>query len=316
MDTLLQDLKFSLRLLAKSPGFTAAAVGLLALGIGLNTGMFTFIYTLAFSPRPFADPARIVQLYTQDRQQPDQYRIFSYPLWRELTGRRDLFTGVLAFNHTIVGHQAGAETRRAFASIISGNYFDTLGVQLARGRTFTAAEEQPGAARSVVIVSHTHWRRTGFDPGLLGRTLRINEQLYTVVGIAPEGFSGTTALAGPEFYFPLGVFESLENYRFGEERRTLDRADAYNLFVVARLAPGVELGSARAALDALGASLERAYPVEFKQQTVTAGPLPRLGTSSSPRAEGVVTAFCAVLMALAGSVLLIVCLNLAGLLLA
>ncbi|HRG56290.1 MAG TPA: hypothetical protein PLG56_09640, partial [Lacunisphaera sp.] len=84
---MLADLKLSLRLLAKSPGFSLAAIAVLALGIGLNTGMFTFIYTLAFSPRAFAEPDHIVQLYTQDRRQPDQYRLFSYPLWRELGAR-------------------------------------------------------------------------------------------------------------------------------------------------------------------------------------------------------------------------------------
>ncbi|MDI1248763.1 MAG: ABC transporter permease, partial [Lacunisphaera sp.] len=252
MGSLLQDLRFSVRLLAKAPGFAAAAVAVLALGLGLNTGMFTVIYGLAFSPRPFAEPARIVQLYTQDRKQPDRYRLFSYPLWQELRARPDLFAGVMGFNHTVVGQQEGADTRRSFASIISSNYFDTLGVRLARGRSFTAAEERPGAALPVVIVSHAHWRKTGFDPGLLGRTLRINERPFTVVGIAPEGFSGTTALIGPEFYFPLGMFEHLENFALGEEPRRLDRPDAYQLFVVARLAAGVDAGSARAALDTLG----------------------------------------------------------------
>jgi hypothetical protein len=93
MSTLLQDLKFSLRLLAKTPGFTAAAIGVLALGIGLNTGMFTFIYGLAFQPRSFADPDRVVQLYTQDRKNPRSFRIFSHPLWRELNARPDLRRG-------------------------------------------------------------------------------------------------------------------------------------------------------------------------------------------------------------------------------
>jgi predicted permease len=316
MSTLLQDLRFGLRLLAKSPGFAAAAIGVLTLGLGINTGMFTVIYGLAFSPRPFAEPDRIVQVYTQDRKKPDNYRLFSYPLWHELNARRDLFAEVMGFNHTVVGHQEGTDTRRAFASIITANYFETLGIRLTRGRTFTAAEERPGAALPVVIVSHAHWRKTGFDPGLLGRLLRINERTYTVIGIAPEGFSGTTAFVGPEFYFPLGTFALLENFILGEERRSLDRPDAYQLFVVARLAPGIETDSARAALDSLGANLERAYPVEFKEQTVTVGPLPRLGTSSSPRSEGAVAAFCAVLMALAASVLLIVCLNIASLLLA
>ena len=316
MNSLLQDLKFSFRLLAKSPGFTAAAVGVLALGIGLNTGMFTVIYGLAFSPRPFAEPDRIVRVYTQDKKQPDDYRLFSYPLWRELSTRRDLFSGVLGFNQTIVGHQVGAETRRTFAAVVTSNYFDTFGVRLVRGRAFNAAEERPGAAVPVVIVSHAHWRKTGFDPGLIGRTLRINEKLFTVVGIAPEGFSGTTAFIGPEFFFPLGTFELLENFLIGEEHRSLERPDAYQLFVVARLAPGVEAGSAKAALETLGTHLERAYPVEFKDQAVALGPLPRMGTSSAPRSEAAFTAFCVVLMALAGAVLLIVCLNLAGLLLA
>jgi predicted permease len=313
---MLTDLRLAFRLLVKSPGFTTAAIGVLALGIGLNSGMFTLIYTLAFSPRPFVEPARIVQVYTQDRKQPDQYRIFSHPLYADLAARTDLFSGVIAFNHTLVGHQEGRETRRAFASIVSANYFDTLGVPLARGRSFSAAEERPGAALPVVIISHSHWRKAGFPADILGRVLRINERAYTVVGVAPEGFSGTTALFGPEFYFPLGVFESLENFAIGEERRPLARADSFSLFVVARLAPGVKAGSAKAALDALGANLERAHPVEFKDQTVTLAPLPRLGTSSSPRSEVPVTIFCGVLMALAGAVLLIVCLNLAGLLLA
>jgi len=316
MSTLLSDLKFSLRLLAKTPGFSLAAIGMLALGIGLNSGMFTLVYTLVFSPRPFAEPDRIVQVYTQSRKQPDQYRIFSHPLYRDLAARTDLFAGVLAFNHTLVGHQEGTETRRAFASIISANYFDALGVRLVRGRAFTAQEERPGSALPVAIVSHSHWRKTGFRADIVGSVLRVNERTYTVVGVAPEGFSGTTALFGPEFYFPLGVFESLENFSIGETRRQLDRADSYQLFLVARLAPGIEAGQARAALDALGVSLERAYPVEFKDQTVTVAPLPRLGTSSSPRSEGPVAIFCGVLLALAGAVLLVVCLNLAGLLLA
>jgi len=312
----LSDLKFALRLLAKSPGFSLAAVGVLALGIGLNTGMFTVIYALAFSPRPFADPDCIVQVYTQGRKNPDSYRQFSYPLWRELNARHDLFAGALGFTHTIVGLQEGTETRRTFASIVSANYFDVLGVKLPRGRVFTPAEERPGAAAQVVIVSHAFWRKTGFDPGLLGRVLRVNERPFAIVGVAPEGFSGTTMLFGPEFFFPLGDYSSLENFVIGDERRALERADAYNLIVVARLASGTALGQAQAALDALGANLERAFPVEFKDQTVAAGPLARLGTSSSPRSEAPVKIFCGVLMALAGAVLLIVCLNLAGLLLA
>ncbi len=316
MSTFLSELRFSLRLLAKTPGFTLAAVLVLTIGIGLNTGMFSVVYNLAFSPRPYPEPDRVVQIYTQDRKNPESYRLFSYPLWKELSARRDLFSGVLGFNHTLVGVQDGTATRRAFASVVTSNFFDTLGVRLARGRTFSAADEKPGAALPVVIVSHAHWRKTDFDPDILGRTVRINERNYTVVGITPEGFSGTMAFIGPEFYFPLGTFELLENFTIGQERRRLERADSYQLFVVGRLASDTDLGAARSALDAFGTNLERSFPVEFKNQTVTAGPLPRLGTSSAPRADGPFKAFCLVLLALAGAVLLIVCLNLASLLLA
>ncbi|MBA3850548.1 MAG: hypothetical protein C0502_11235, partial [Opitutus sp.] len=302
--------------LAKSPGFSLAAIAILALGIGLNTGMFSFVYALVLSPRPFDDAGRIVQVYTQSRTQPDSFRQFSYPLWRELSQRHDLFAGALAFTHTLVGLQNGDSTRRVFASLVSANYFDVLGVRLARGRVFTAEEARPGASLPVVIVSHAHWRKTGFDPDIVGRTLRVNERAYTIVGVAPEGFSGTTALIGPEFFFPLGLYDSLENILVGEERRRLERADAYGLVVVARLAAGVELGSAQTALAALGASLEQTFPVEFKEQTLTAGPLPRLGTSSSPRSDTATAAFGAVMLGLSASVLLIVCLNLAGLILA
>ena len=134
MQILIQDLKYSIRLLGKSPGFTAAAITILALGIGLNTAMFSVIHALAFSARPFPEPDRIVQLYTQDKKQPDNYRAFTYATYRELRGRSDQFSGVLAHNLSLVGIGDGAESRRTLVGIVSSNYFDVLGVRLPRGR--------------------------------------------------------------------------------------------------------------------------------------------------------------------------------------
>ncbi|MES1167112.1 MAG: hypothetical protein ABUL68_03845, partial [Pseudomonadota bacterium] len=108
MNTLLQDLKFSLRLLGKTPGFTAAAITVLALGIGLNTAMFSVIHALVFSARPFPEAERVVQIYTQDKKQPDNYRGFSYATWLELRGRSDQFTGVLAHTLSLAGIGDGA----------------------------------------------------------------------------------------------------------------------------------------------------------------------------------------------------------------
>ncbi|MBI2510422.1 MAG: ABC transporter permease [Opitutae bacterium] len=314
---MLQDLRFGLRLLAKSPGFTFAAIAVLAIGIGLNTAVFSLTYALAFSPRPFARPEQIVQLYTHDRKEPTNYRAFSYPLYRDIAARTDLFSSVMAHNLTMVGIGEKGQTRRSLSAIVSANYFATLGVPLLQGRAFTPAEERPGANATVVVASYQYWRKTGFAPDLVGSTVRINERLFTVVGITPEGFSGTMMLFGPELYFPLSLFDSLSNdFEAVAKRRSLERADSYNLFIVARLADGVSRASASAALDALGVGLERNFPVEFKEKTVALGTLPRLGTSTSPSEETTIALLGVVLLGMSGAVLLVVCLNLAGLLLA
>jgi predicted permease len=313
---MLQDLRFGLRLLAKSPGFAFAAIAVLAIGIGLNTAVFSLTYAVAFSPRPFADPARIVQLYTHDRKEPANYRAFSYPLFQEIAKRSDLFSAVFAHKTTLVGLNDRGVTRRSLASLVSANYFAALGVPLLRGRAFTPEEERPGANIEVAVASHHYWRRTGFSPNLIGSTVRVNEHLFTIVGIAPEGFSGTMMLVGPELYFPLGVFPTLASSIAEADKRTLERADAYNLLVVARLAPGVTHEAARTALGALGVALEQQFPAEFKDKTVGLGPLPRLSSSTSPRDETALSLVGLLMLGLSGAVLLVVCLNLAGLLLA
>ena len=316
MNTFLQDLRFSFRLLGKSPGFTATAIVVLALGIGVNTAIFSVVHALIYSSRPFRHAEQVVQLYTQDKKKPDDYRLFSYPTYRDLRDQPGQFSGLLAHNLSMVGVGDGADARRTFASVVSSNYFDVLGVKLIRGRAFTLAEEAPGSAAPVVIVSHVYWKKSGFNPALVGSTIRINERPFTVVGIAPENFTGTMMLFGPELYFPLGMYDQLTNDFQAEAKRTLEHRDAYNLFVVGRLAPGVSLESAKAALAAYATNLEKNFPVEQKDQTFTAGHLPRLSTSSSPATESELSLIGLLLLGMAGIVLLIASLNLANMLLA
>ena len=316
MNSLLFDFRFALRVLAKSPGFTISAVLVLALGIGLNTAMFSAVYALAFSPRAFPAPAQLVQLHTQNKKEPSHFRAFSHAAYRELGGRRDLFAGVLAQNLALVGVGEGAETRRALAAIVSANFFDVLGVPLARGRGFTAAEESPGADAPVVIVSHLYWRNSGFKPGLIGSALRLNGRPYTVIGITPENFTGTNATLGPEYYFPLGVLDSLAHEGREGRRHALASPNVFALLLVARLQPGVTPAAAGAALAGVAAGLERLYPVEQKDQTFIAGALPRFITGAAPEQDDAVRIFALILLGLTGAVLLIVSLNLAGLLLA
>lgn len=305
------DLRFALRQLLKSPGFTAAAVLVLGLGIGLNTAMFSALYALALSPPPFPEPGRVVQLYSRDRQEPSSYRAFSHAAYRELRERRDLFTGVLAQALGFVAVGDGGAARRGVSTIVSANYFEVLGVPLLRGRGFSPAEETPGADLPVVVVSHFHWRNAGSNPDLVGSTLRINGRLFTVVGITPEGFTGANASIGPEFYFPLGVLDSL-----GGGRTPLHETSTFPLSLLARLQPGISADTAQAALAGTAAGLEALYPVEQRNQDIILGPLPRFVAGPEPKDPGPMPIVLGtVLLGLTGSVLLLVSLNLAGLLL-
>ena len=316
MNTLLQDLKFSLRLLAKSPGFTAAAITVLALGIGVNTAIFSMVHELIFSPRPWPAEKQVVQLYTQDEKDPKRFRMFSYPVYQEMQQHNAAFTDIMAHNLTMVGVGEGETARRTFGALISSNYFSTLQVPLLRGRSFLPAEEKPGAAVPVMIVSYNYWKRAGFPADFVGRTLRINERPFTVVGIAPEGFSGTMMLFGPELYFPLGCYDLLSNDFASEAKRTLERSDAYNLVLVGRLKPGQTMESAAPGLKTLATQLRETFSQELKDQTFTARPVPRLSTSNAPAQESSLSVLGVTMLGMAGIVLLIASLNLANMLLA
>jgi predicted permease len=314
-----RDVRYAFRTLAKSPGFTAVAVFTLALGIGANTAIFTIVHDFLFSPRPFPDDAQVVQVYSQDKKHPNIFRPFSYPTYadiREGSATKALFSGLLAHNSAMVSIGEGETSRRAFVSIVSSNYFRVLEVRLARGRAFLPEEEVPGSTIPVVIASYPYWKNTGFDPQLVGKTIRVNERPFTVVGITPEYFSGTMMIFGPELYFPLGDYDLLTNDSSAEVKRTLDRRDGYALLVVGRLKPGVTATAAEAALQTVAANLEKALPVEQKDQTFLVRPLPRLDTGPYPADESSLTVLGVMLCALAAIVLLVACLNLAGVLLA
>ena len=193
MGSLTRDLAFSIRLLFKRPWFTAAAVAVLSLGIGANTAIFSLINNFLLKPLVLQKPEQLVGCFSRDTHKPDSYRGFSYPNYADLRQNRTVFSAVAAHNLAMVGLAEGDTTRRAFVDIVSSNYFQTLGVPLYRGRAFTPAEERPGSGATVAIASHAFWKRSGATTdGFLGKTLRVNGHLFTVVGIAAEGFTGTT----------------------------------------------------------------------------------------------------------------------------
>jgi predicted permease len=315
MSRLLQDLHYGVRSFMKTPGFSAVAIVVMALGIGANTAIFTIINEMLF--RPLSGKADdLVGLYSHDRTLADSYRAFSYPNYVDIRDNAGVFDGLMAHTFAILGTPAGDTTRRLFADVISSNYFDTLGVRLAAGRPFTADEERPGARIPVVIVSYGWWKKENLDPSFLGRTIRLNARDFTVVGVTPEGFSGTMALASAEVYLPLGVFDEVVNDIFKNSGRGLgDRAHTA-LVLAGRLKPGIDEASAAARLDTLSRQLESAYPAENKNQALTIHPLPRMSTNTSPQTDTALNGVSALLLGLSSIVLVIACLNVANMLLA
>jgi predicted permease len=311
---MINDFRFAFRQLWKSPSFTIAAVTVLALGIGVNTAIFSLVNVMVFQPPAYKQPAEIVQLFSQDKKDPKTYRAFSYPTYRDIQEQNTVFSGLLAHDDSLVGFGEKGNFRRAVVDIVSSNYFSVLGVLPAYGRPFLPEEEKPGAGARVAVVSYSYWQKHSRDPSVLGRALLINGRAYTIVGIMPEGFTGTESVFSREAWLPLGVYDEIISDRGGG--RSLAERGNDRLILIGRLKPGVSAEAAQPALKGLAANLEAAFPVEQKDQTLMTAPLNRFGTSTAPIEKDEVPTIGALLTAMAAVVLLVACLNLANMLLA
>ncbi len=314
MNHLWQDVRYGIRMLVNKPGFTAAAVLVLALGIGANSAVFSLINAFLLKPLAIAKPSELTGLYSRDAKHPDAYRGFSYPNYVDIRDHNPVFASLMAHTLAMVGVQEGDDTKRAFAGIVSSNYFSTLGVNLLRGRGFLADEEKPGAELTA-IVSYPFWKKRGEDPQLVGKQVRINGHLFTVVGIAPKGFTGTTALLSPELYVPLGAFSLVMNDFDGQVKPLSDRNNNA-LIPVGRFKPGMTQQAADAALAVIAAQMEKAFPGENKDQTLLVRPLSRLSISTNPTDDSGMRVPAILLLSLAAVVLLIASLNLANMMMA
>jgi len=301
-------------MLLHKPGFTIAAVAVLSLGIGANTAIFSLVNAFLLKPLVIHKPEELVGCFSRDTRKPD-YRAFSYPNYVDLRENNNVFTSLAAHNMAMIGLAEGDTTRRLFGDVVSSNYFATFGVSLFRGRPFTALEERPGSGIPSAIVSYSFWKKTGADPQLLGKTLRINGRFCNVVGIAPEGFTGTTALISPELFLPLGMYEHLMN-DFEGHGRPLAARNNHTLILVGRLRPGLKPQTADPLLAAAASRLEQAYPGENKNQTFIARRLSRMSISTNPQGDSELIVPSILLLSMAGVVLLIASLNVANMMLA
>jgi predicted permease len=306
MSTLSTDVRYALRMLARSPGFAAAAIATLALGIGANTAVFSVVDSLLFKAPPgIAHPESLAWISSvrHGRLQP-----MSYPDYADTAKENGFFSGVLAVSRAAAHVTRGGEAERVRAQIVSENAFDVAGVKPALGRGFLPEDDRQ--ARPVVVLGNRYWR-TGFDsdPGAVGSSVMINGRAWTIVGVAPADFLGLT----PDPEEIADVFLPITAHFSAERSRQLENRDSAWLLVLARLAPGVSIARASAAAAVIAARSAASRAADMRDLTATAtaiqGWVP-------PGQLTQVLPFALFGLISTGLVLLIACANVANLLLA
>src|SRR5215471_2876061 len=316
---MMQDFRFALRQLFKTPGFTTVAVLTLALAIGVNSAIFALINGVLLKPVVPLRPAEVVNVFTARQNASHDYRQFSYNEYRALRENGgDVFVDVAALEFAVAGIGRDHDMRRSFAFLTSENYFPMMGVQAFHGRFYNAEECKPNANLAVLVSSYGFWKRNGGRDDFVGSTLQVNGQPYTVIGIAPDGFSGANALIAPDIWLPLGI-RSQFGSAFGDSETTHELLDPknYTFNLVARLRSGLTIDAAKARLPVLAQRLNAIQPDGSEgTRELQIQPPARFGLSTQPEDDGPLTLIATLLMAMAGAVLLIACLNLANMLLA
>lgn len=315
---MLQDFKFALRQLIKSPGFTTVALLTLALAIGVNSAIFAIVNGVILKPVVPVRPAEIVNVFTARQGASKDYRQFSHAEYMALRESTDVFADVSAVQFALAGLGRQEGMRRSFAFLTSENFFSMMGVKPAAGRFYNAEESRPNANIAVVVASYSYWKRQGGGADFVGSTLYVNSKPYTVIGITPDGFSGISALLAPDVWLPLGIYSQLGS-AFSDAAGLQDLAEPknYTLNVVARLGSGLTIESVKPRLPVLTQrinALQGAEPGAARELQVQTPS--RFSISTTPSDDGPMGLVGLLLMGMAGAVLLIACLNLANMLLA
>jgi predicted permease len=307
MDTLLQNLRYAGRQMRRHPGFSVVVVVTIALGIGATTAIFSLANALLLRPLPVHEPDRLIGMVEVRESAEDTYalsyaRIMEY---REGAGEVVRFGG---HGFSELAFQAGHEARVLVGGFVTGDYFDLLGLVPAHGRFFVAEEEVPGVAEPVAVISHALWQKEfGGDPGVLGATIRLNSQSVTVVGVAPAGFQGIERGFGLDLWVPIPMYAVLKP---GSDIYHPNRQ--FWLVGLGRLLPGYDAAAAGAVLSGIALGIEERSEWARGVVGVRVSPL----TGVQPSFLGPMRLFFALLLAAAGLVLLIACVNVAGMLLA
>jgi len=248
--SLWQDIQFGLRVLGKNPGFTLIAVLTLALGIGANTAIFSILHQVLLRKLPVHNPEELVLLKSPGPKtghvwsDGDDTEIFSYPLYKGISQNTSVFNGVIARYQFAASFADHGQTDRASGELVSGNYFETLGVHAAIGRVLTPADDQTQGAHPLAVLSHGYWtQHFGGDPSVLNRSVLINNTEMTIVGVAQQGFTGVQIGQAPDLFVPLMMKGQMTPLRNG-----LDDWNDHWLAVLARLKSGVSREQAQAGI--------------------------------------------------------------------
>ena len=318
MSTLLQDLRYGARLLLKTPGFTLIAALSLALGIGANTTIFTLINAVLLNPLPVEDPSQLASVWTTDERNQNSALGFlqlSPMNYKDLRDKNEVFSGLAAHSGLPLNITGGTgDPQQVFGEIVTGNYFGVLGAKPAIGRGFLPDEDQTPGAKLVCVLGYGEWqKRFGGEPSIVGRTISLNGQQFTVVGVMPQGFKGTNAIGAPAVWVPYMTYQQTTTGFFLELIRP-DQRRGLVFNVTGRLKPGVSVRQAEANLKTLARQLEQEYPNDNKGRNVTLVPLAQ--ATINPGFRGNIVAAGGLLMTIVALVLLIACANVANLLLA
>ena len=320
METLLQDIRYTVRMFRKSPLFTTVAVLALALGIGANTTIFSLVYALLLRPLPgVEEPQRLLSVFTSDYSS-TPYGTSSYPDYIDYRDRNEIFEGLAAYREDSLVLNAGDQPHRIRGAAVTGNYFSVLRGKAILGRALLPEDDTAKSASPVTVLSYQTWRRRfGSDPALIGKTVELNNHNFTVVGIAAERFKGANLTAEVELWLPMTMLGQLQPASAG----SFDRRNARWLRVIGRLKPGATQDQAQSNIDSIAAQLAEAYPRSNRgtlQQPDKPRPMTLVPTSEvatlGPGARATARRMSQLLMAVVGFVLLIACANVANLLLA
>ena len=314
-EDLWKDFRFALRMLRKSLGFTSVAVLTLALGIGANTAVFTVVDSLILNPLPVEKISTLAAVNTTQAKKTAQsgdLQAISYLNLNDIRSRIHAFRSFAGHSYPMAVTMTDKDQpHRVFAEIVTANYFEALGLHPFLGRFFLPSEDTTPGAAPVAVLGYTAWQsRFGGDPGILGRTIRLNETPFTIIGVGPKGFKGVYAVFGPDLWIPSMMAEQVLP---AEQRNALSDRSLPLFTGIGRLEQGVALAQAKAEMKVVAAALEKEDPNANEGKVLAVTPL--IEAAYGPERQPVVLGGF-LLMAIVGFVLLIACSNVANLILA